>query len=98
MAAPRKVQVKHRPQPRRRTLVERVSTLPTVEEQAETLFDVQGLSEYLDRPTHWIYASTSKSSNCPLPFLKLGGFLRFRKSSIDSWIASLERQQEVAKK
>jgi predicted DNA-binding transcriptional regulator AlpA len=93
-----KPQTKHRSHHRRRTLAERIFTPPTIEEQAERLFDVEGLSKYLNRPIHWIYMATSKGSTCPLPFIKLGRFLKFRRSSIDAWLASQERQQEVAKK
>ena len=69
---------------------------PTVEQQVDKLFTVAEVCAYLGVNDWFIYQATAKGSTVPLPFVKLGNkLLRFRKSSIDTWLASRERQQEI---
>ena len=76
---------KHSHRPAKPSLAEQITTppppRPTIEQQADTLFDVTGLADYLSVPDSWIYAATAKGSTADLPFIKLEGrFLRFRRS------------------
>ncbi len=54
-------------------------------EAEDTIFDVQGLSEYLKVTPKWIYERTHLKE---IPHIKIGGQLRFRKRDIDKWLAS----------
>ncbi len=92
--------LKHLHHPAKPTLVEQISTPPpparrTIEEQVDVLFDVTGLSRYLGVEISWIYEHTARGSRVDIPFVKIGRFLKFRKTSIDAWLASRERQQEI---
>jgi len=83
------------------TLVEQISTPPaprTIQEQVDLLFDVAGLSRYIGVEISWIYEHTARGSRVDIPFIKVGRFLRFRRSSIDAWLAERERRQEVPAK
>jgi len=54
-------------------------------EVEDIIFDVQGLAEYLKVSTKWIYERTHLKE---IPYLKIGGQLRFRKKDIDKWLNS----------
>jgi excisionase family DNA binding protein len=58
-------------------------------DKKETIFTPESLAEYLQVDTSWIYRQVS---NKGIPYFKNGKYVRFRKSSIDKWIASSERQ------
>ena len=47
------------------------------------IFDVKQLSEYLNVPDSWVYRQTCDHS---IPYYKLGGYLRFKKTEIDKWL------------
>lgn len=49
----------------------------------DTIFDVQGLADYLRVSIKWVYERTHLNE---IPFLKVGGHLRFRKKDIDKWL------------
>jgi excisionase family DNA binding protein len=51
----------------------------------DIIFDVPGLAKYLNVSHKWIYERTQFKE---IPFLKVKGLLRFRKSAIDKWINS----------
>jgi predicted DNA-binding transcriptional regulator AlpA len=92
--------LKHRHHRAKPTLAEQISTPPppaprTIQEQVDVLFDVTGLSRYLGVEISWVYEHTARGSRVDIPFVKIGRFLKFRKSSIDAWLASRERQQEI---
>jgi len=53
----------------------------------DTIFTVKTLSEYLGCKERWIRDRVYFKE---IPFVKLGGLLKFKKSSIDKWIASQE--------
>lgn len=55
--------------------------------EADTLFDVKGLAEYLHVSPQWVYERVHLKE---IPFSKIGKFPRFRKSGIDAWIKSNE--------
>jgi excisionase family DNA binding protein len=48
----------------------------------ETIFDVQGLKDYLKVSRQWIYERTHLKE---IPHMKIDGQLRFRKKEIDKW-------------
>lgn len=50
------------------------------------LMDTEGLSNYLGVPESWVYRRTAKGHPDPLPFVKVGGLLRFRPSEIEAWL------------
>ncbi|OGW56025.1 MAG: hypothetical protein A2Y81_00790 [Nitrospirae bacterium RBG_13_43_8] len=49
------------------------------------IFDVPGLSKYLNVSHKWIYERTQFKE---MPYLKVKGLLRFRKKDINKWLAS----------
>ena len=51
--------------------------------QQETIFDVIELSEYLRVKVTWVYKQVHLRG---IPYFKCGKYVRFKKSSIDSWI------------
>lgn len=52
----------------------------------DVIFDVAGLSEYLEVSKKWIYDQTHLKA---IPHYKLGGKqLRFRKKEIDTWLSN----------
>jgi len=55
----------------------------------ETIYTPETLAEYLQVDTSWVYRQVSEKN---IPYFKNGKYVRFRKSSIDRWISSHERQ------
>ncbi len=55
--------------------------------EADTLFDVKSLAEYLHVSPQWVYERDHLKE---IPFSKIGKFPRFSKSRIDEWIKSNE--------
>ena len=53
----------------------------------EQLLTVQEISNLLKVPRHYVYYLTHTKR---IPFLKIGGNLRFKQSDIDEWIRSME--------
>jgi excisionase family DNA binding protein len=49
----------------------------------DSIFDVEGLAEYLKVSTKWIYERTAIKA---IPHIKADGHLRFKKSAIDKWL------------
>ncbi len=49
----------------------------------DTIFDVPGLVKYLKVSKKWIYERTHLKE---IPYLKVGGQLRFRKRDIENWL------------
>ena len=47
------------------------------------IFDVKQISEYLNVPDSWVYRQTCDHN---IPYYKLRGYLRFKKSEIDKWM------------
>lgn len=63
------------------------SSTPVRQDQ-EGLMDLGELTEFLRVPDHWVYRRTAKGHPDPLPFVKVGGLLRFRRSEIEAWLDS----------
>lgn len=51
--------------------------------EQDIIFDVPGLAEYLKVSRKWIYEKTHYKE---IPYIKIGGQLRFRKKDIDKWL------------
>ena len=51
-------------------------------DKQDSIFDVQGLSQYLGIPHSWIYKKVSLKE---IPYFKVGRYVRFRKTAIDRW-------------
>jgi len=51
----------------------------------DTILDVEGLAEYLKVSKKWIYERVQFKE---IPYCKVGGHLRFKKSDITKWIDS----------
>lgn len=51
--------------------------------EEDCIFDVKGLSEYLQVNPSWIYKQVSLKA---IPYFKSGKYVRFKKSAIDKWI------------
>lgn len=63
-------------------------------ERLETAAEV---SERLAVPIGWIYRRTSRGHPDPLPFVKVGKFLRFRSSEIEHWLEEHRGDAEVVR-
>ncbi len=57
--------------------------------EEENIFTPETLSKYLCVDVSWVYRQVSDKT---IPYFKNGKYVRFKKSSIDKWIASHERQ------
>jgi len=51
--------------------------------EEDTIFDVQGLADYLKVDISWVYKAVQMHQ---VPFFKAGKYTRFRKSAIDKHI------------
>ena len=49
----------------------------------DIIFDMQTLAEYLKVSTKWIYERTHLKE---IPYIKIGGQLRFNRKEIDKWL------------
>jgi excisionase family DNA binding protein len=52
-------------------------------EHHDILFTVDSLAEYLQLSKQWIYERVHFKE---IPYVKIGKFLRFKKSQIDKWL------------
>ncbi len=50
------------------------------------LWQLDDVAMYLGIPTSSVYKMTSARSKNPIPHVKLGGRLRFRKHEIEEWL------------
>ena len=55
----------------------------------DALWEVEEVSEYTGIPVSSIYKMTSRKARVPIPHVRIGGRLRFRKHLIDRWIEVL---------
>ena len=58
-------------------------------ELKEDIFTPETLAKYLSVDTSWVYKAVS---NKLIPYFKNGKYIRFKRFSIDKWIASKERE------
>ena len=52
----------------------------------EGLWEVADVAAYLKVPETSVYKMTRQGAANPIPHVKLGGLLRFRKRDIDRWL------------
>lgn len=57
--------------------------------EEENIFTPETLSKYLHVALSWVYRQVSDKK---IPYFKNGKYVRFKKSSIDKWISSHEKQ------
>jgi len=55
--------------------------------QEDTLFTVESLASYLQVRKQWVYDRVHLNE---IPYMKMGKFLRFRKSVIDKWLDKMK--------
>lgn len=55
---------------------------------ADTLMTAEELAALLQVTCSWVYAETRKQR---IPHLRLGRYVRYRRSAIDAWMADVER-------
>jgi excisionase family DNA binding protein len=53
------------------------------------LWGIDEVARYLAIPRSSVYKMTSEKGRERIPYLKLGGRLRFRKADIDRWLDAL---------
>lgn len=52
----------------------------------ERLWGIEDVAAYLGIPKSSVYKMTARGGRERIPYVKLGGRLRFRKSDIDRWL------------
>jgi len=67
------------------------------------LWVIEDVALYLGIPHSSVYKMTAARSTNPIPHLKIGGLLRFRKHEIDQWldlwaVSSLGRLKKAAQR
>ena len=50
------------------------------------LVDVDGLAEYLNVPTSWVYEQTRNRGNGSIPRIKVGKYVRFNIHEVLEWL------------
>lgn len=71
---------------------------------SERLWEIEDVALYLGIPKSSVYKMTARGGRERIPYVKLGGRLRFRKADIDHWLdllavvpsAGLERAKKKA--
>ena len=51
------------------------------------LWSIEEVSSYLQVPVSSIYKMTARGSATPIPHIRIGGRLRFRRDDIDRWVS-----------
>ncbi len=57
----------------------------------ESLLTVKEVAEFLRVPASWVYERTRRRGKDRLPHVKVGKYLRFRQSDLQSYIEALRR-------
>lgn len=55
----------------------------------EALWSVQDAGAYLDLSVSAVYKMTARRARVPIPHIRIGGKLRFRRTEIDRWLSLL---------
>ena len=58
------------------------------EKEESQLLTVHDVAELLQVPVSWVYEHTRRQCPNPLPYLKLGKYLRFHSADIANYLAS----------
>ena len=77
------------------TITDQIETatpgLPSASSSAETLLTVHEVAEFLRVPSSWVYERTRRRGRDRLPHVKVGKYLRFRLSELESYLEALRR-------
>lgn len=65
--------------------------LPSVFVGAEALLTVHEVAEFLRVPPSWVYERTRRHGRDRLPHVKIGKYLRFRLSDLETYLEALRR-------
>jgi excisionase family DNA binding protein len=57
----------------------------------DELLTVEEVAQLLKVPTSWVYDRCRESASAQLPHMKLGKYLRFRKSDLFRYLENLQR-------
>jgi excisionase family DNA binding protein len=64
---------------------------PSVPFGAEALLTVHEVAEFLRVPASWVYERTRRHGRDRLPHVKIGKYLRFRLSDLETYLETLRR-------
>ena len=64
---------------------------PRVSPEAEALLTVHEVAELLKVPVSWVYERTRRRGAERLPHLKIGKYLRFRFTEVQTYLETLRR-------
>jgi excisionase family DNA binding protein len=76
----------------RRDRAARPEQRPEVRPEAhtvDTLWDIAGVAAYLRVSADAIYKMTARNAAVPIPHIRIGARLRFRRSDVDRWLTLL---------
>ena len=59
------------------------------DQSVEPLWDVAAVGAYLGVSTHAIYKMTARAAPVPIPHIRIGSKLRFRRADVDRWLTLL---------
>ncbi len=59
------------------------STRKTTESEDDGIYDVKVLAAYIKVKPRWVYDRVSENA---IPFIRVGRYIRFSKTSIDEWL------------
>jgi excisionase family DNA binding protein len=52
---------------------------------------VDELAALLKVPVSWLYSKTREKSDNPIPFIKIGKYLRFSETSVREWLTKQQK-------
>jgi len=61
--------------------------------QTDQLLTVQQLADLLQVRKSWVY-NKRHARSLPFPTIKVGGFLRFRRTDVESWLWRMRESDE----
>ena len=64
---------------------------PRVSPEAEALLTVHEVAEFLKVPVSWVYERTRRRGIERLPHLKIGKYVRFRFTEVQTYLETLRR-------
>ncbi len=74
--------------------LEQLGSTPSHQEDDE-IFDYAGAVRFLNGPTKATLQDWVATGRYGIPFIKLGHFVRFRKSSLRAWLKARERNTHI---
>ena len=64
--------------------------MPSTTTGEAPLLTVKDVCKLLNVSERFVYRRTERGSSDPIPFLRVGGFLRFRREALDAWLNARE--------